>query len=489
MPRQFDYVPRYRRHKRSDQAIVTLNGHDIYLGPYGTKASKLEYDRVITQWMAAGRRHVPNQAQTELSILALCLAYLEFAEGYYVKNGKPTSRLINVKLAIRYIREHYGRTLAVDFGPLALQTMQRILAEKRLTRKTVNSLVGIYKAMFRWANNQEMLPPHVYQALQPVPGLKKGRSPARESQPVLPVERQIVEQTLPHLPQIVADMVRFQLLTAVRPQEVYSLRLCDLDRREKIWRYTPEHHKTEHHGKKRIIYIGPQAQAVLQPYLDRSPEEHCFQPRESESKRNADRRTKRKSPMAPSQRHRQAKLDRKRRPRETVACTVYGRVTTKLCKTFLATYKPAGGIVRVVLVKEEHGWYAFYCTNPDASVPEILEAFADRATIEQDFHDVKEVWGAGQQQVRNIWSNVAAYNLNLWMHTLVELWAWNRPAKELCDRSDSPWDDAARRPSHANRRKALRKLILQQELANITTQECLPQKMILLAKNLLDLAA
>ena len=72
---------------------------------------------------------------------------------------------------------------------------------------------------------------------------------------------------------------------------------------------------------------------------------------------------------------------------------------------------------------------------------EIIETFADRATIEQDFHDVKEVWGAGQQQVRNIWTNVAVYHLNLWMHTLVELWAWNRPHTELCDRSGSPWDD------------------------------------------------
>jgi hypothetical protein len=29
-------------------------------------------------------------------------------------------------------------------------------------------------------------------------------------------------------------------------------------------------------------------------------------------------------------------------------------------------------------------------------VIEILEAFADRAAIEQDFHDVKEVWETGQ---------------------------------------------------------------------------------------------
>ena len=144
---------------------------------------------------------------------------------------------------------------------------------------------------------------------------------------------------------------------------------------------------------------------------------------------------------------------------QTIECTAYGKTTTKTYKTFLATYEPVGGVIRVVIVKEEHDWFPFFSTDPDASVVEIIEAFADRATIEQDFHDVKEVWGAGQQQVRNIWTNVAVYHLNLWMHTLVELWAWNRSHKELCDRSDSPWDDPERRPSHADRRKALRRHI------------------------------
>ena len=146
-----------------------------------------------------------------------------------------------------------------------------------------------------------------------------------------------------------------------------------------------------------------------------------------------------------------------RRVAGSMECTVYNKTSTKRYKTFLATYKPAGGVIRIVLVKEEHGWYAFYCTDPSATAQEIVEAFGDRATIEQDFHDVKEVWGAGQQQVRNIWTNLAVYNMNLWMHSLLELWAWNRSAKRLADRSDSPWDDAARRPSHANRRKALRR--------------------------------
>jgi hypothetical protein len=174
---------------------------------------------------------------------------------------------------------------------------------------------------------------------------------------------------------------------------------------------------------------------------------------------------------------------------QTAECTVYGEATVKTYKTFLATYAPTGGVIRVVLVKEDHGWYAFFCTKPNASVVEILEAFADRATIEQDFHDVKEVWGAGQQQVRNIWTNVAVYNLNLWMHTLVELWAWDKTETQLVNRGDSPWDDATRRPSHANRRKALRQQILQNELSAITIDWSLPRKIIQLTKSLMALAA
>ncbi len=148
---------------------------------------------------------------------------------------------------------------------------------------------------------------------------------------------------------------------------------------------------------------------------------------------------------------------------QTAKCSVYGETVIKLYKTFLATYRPTGGVIRVVIVEEDHDWYPFFSTDPSATPVEIIEAFADRATIEQDFHDIKEVWGAGQQQVRNIWTNLAVYHLNLWIHTLVELWSWNRSHDKLCDCSLSPWDDTERRPSHADRRKALRQSIMRTE--------------------------
>jgi hypothetical protein len=146
---------------------------------------------------------------------------------------------------------------------------------------------------------------------------------------------------------------------------------------------------------------------------------------------------------------------------------LYGQKVRKQYKTFLATYEPVGGVIRVVLVKEDDGWVAYFCTKADATVGEILEAVADRAAIEQDFHDLKEVHGAGKQQVRNYWTNLAVYHLTLWWHTLIELWAWHKLHEELTDRSASPWEDASRRPSHADRRNALRRACLEEEFRQV----------------------
>jgi hypothetical protein len=115
-------------------------------------------------------------------------------------------------------------------------------------------------------------------------------------------------------------------------------------------------------------------------------------------------------------------------------------------------------------VKEDNGaWRAYFCTQTDATVAEILEAVADRSALEQVFHDAKEVHGLGQAQTRNYWSTVAVYHLNLWLQTFIELWAWRRPVDDLVNRQLSPWDDPERRPSHADKRNALRRQCLENE--------------------------
>src|SRR5262245_29434496 len=172
-----------------------------------------------------------------------------------------------------------------------------------------------------------------------------------------------------------------------------------------------------------------------------------------------------------------------------VECVQYGKKVTKTIKTFLATWKPAGGVIRVVIVQEEDDWLPYFSVDPKVTAVEILEAMADRGAEEQTFKDDKEVWGAGQQQVRNVHSNEGCFNLNLWMYSLVEVWAWQRPEEDLVDRSASPWDSQPRRPSHADKRKRLQREVLQAEIDEALAGQPSKEKIRGLTQRLLDLAA
>jgi hypothetical protein len=183
-----------------------------------------------------------------------------------------------------------------------------------------------------------------------------------------------------------------------------------------------------------------------------------------------------------------AKRAGQKRGWRAVACTQYGRRVTKTIKTFEATWRPAGGRIRVVIVRETDGWLAYFCTDPSATAVEVLEAMADRGAIEQAFKDLKEVWGAGQQQVRNVYASVGAFAVNLTMYSVVEAWAWGGAEADLVDRSRSPWDTEDRRPSHADKRKALQREILRGEIQAVMGQRADAEGFQEFALRLLDLA-
>jgi hypothetical protein len=172
-----------------------------------------------------------------------------------------------------------------------------------------------------------------------------------------------------------------------------------------------------------------------------------------------------------------AKRAGQRRGWQEVQVRQYGEVRVKRIQTFLATWRPAAGRIRVVLVREDHGWLALFSTDASLPVAEILSSAADRFRIEQDCHDLKEVGGLGQQQLRDIWANVGAFHVNAWVHTLVELWAWGQAQAAICDRSASPWDDPQRRPSHADKRKALQRHCLGQEFQQLAAGQALTPEM------------
>jgi DDE superfamily endonuclease len=184
-----------------------------------------------------------------------------------------------------------------------------------------------------------------------------------------------------------------------------------------------------------------------------------------------------------------AKRAGQRRGWSTGVFDLYGGKAVKRYKTFLATWHPAGGLIRVVLVDEPTGWRAYFCTDASASVAEILTAVANRFALEITFRDCKEVVGAGQQQVRFVWANIGAFHVCLWTFTMTEAWAWSRGADELVDRSASPWDSPLRRPSHADKRRAWRRALLGEEIRAVLRPGVTEEEIQATAERLLSLAA
>jgi integrase len=342
MPRLTSSLPKYRLHRASGQAAVTLYGRDFYLGPWQSKASRLEYDRLIGEWVAAGRPSLPPTQQSDIAIVELAAAYRKFAEGYYRKNGRQTDTIYQVRLATKLLCEKYGRTAAGAFGPLAFKAFQADLIAGGLSRKSINHLLSTIRRMFRWAVGEELVTVAVLQALQAVPNVPKGRTAAKERPPVRPVEDAVVDATLPYLPVVVADMIRVQRLTGARPGEVCILRPCDLDTTGEIWSYRPGEHKTEHHDLERVVVLGPKAQEVLRPYLLRDKASYCFVPAESERKRNTERRENRRSPMTPSQAARQPQRNRRRPAGSLYTVDAYRRAITRAIERANADRKEKG---------------------------------------------------------------------------------------------------------------------------------------------------
>lgn len=123
MPRLTQKLPKYRKHTTSGNAVVTLSGVDHYLGRYGSKASRILYDRFVAEWLTGGRS-LATKENTQLTIVELSARYWRFAVRYYRKNGKCTGVAPAIKATLRYLKEWYGREPAVEFGPLRLKALR-----------------------------------------------------------------------------------------------------------------------------------------------------------------------------------------------------------------------------------------------------------------------------------------------------------------------------------------------------------------------------
>ncbi|MEZ6127099.1 MAG: site-specific integrase [Planctomycetaceae bacterium] len=356
MPRLFHRPPKYSLHKGTRQAVVSLHGKRIYLGPYGSAQSHAAYQEVLQSWhkgrdvtlqqkpaeeptakaasVSPATLREKRRAGSPLTINELVLVYRRHSHQYYQKNGAVTREATIIDDAVRFLRKHHATMFLEDFGPVVLDDLRNgMISELDWSRKHINKQVGRLIRMFTWAAEKELVSPSVTQALKSLAGLKKGRCKARETAGVSCVDDAVVDKTLPQLPDVVADMVRLQRLTGARPGEICSLRPCDLDQSLDVWVYRPSEHKTEHHEKDRAIAIGPKAQLILASYLKRESTAFCFSPADSERMRREKASAARTTPLSHGNRRgTNRRSSPKRKPSDRYFTGSYRRAIHRACE-------------------------------------------------------------------------------------------------------------------------------------------------------------
>lgn len=336
MPKLIGVVPPYRKHSSRNVAIVQVGGRRTCLpGKFGSPESREAYARFLIEWEANNRQ--PAVPASDLRVVELCSRFWLHAKQYYVKNGWSTGTAENYRPMLESLERLYGRSLVADFKPLAAKALIREWVKQGLCRRYVNDHLHRLKRVFKWGASEELVPVAVYQALSTVEGERKGHSAAKDNPPIEPVADAIVEATMPHLPPIVADMVQLCRLTGCRSGELCQMRPADIDRTGKVWRFTPMSHKTEHHGKRRVIVIGPRAQAILGKYLLRDAQAYCFVPAESAECQRRKRTLERVTPLScgnciGSNR----KLRRQRAPGDRYSNDTFRRAITRACERAFA---------------------------------------------------------------------------------------------------------------------------------------------------------
>lgn len=345
--------PAYLFHRSTGQARVRINGKDFYLGEYDSPASKARYEELLAEWFSGG-----DASTFTITVDELCLRFMAFAAGYYrTPDGEPSSEITCLRYALRPLVKLFGPTLAREMSPKRLKAVQEALIANGHVRQSINRTIHRIRRVWKWGVSEELIAPDVLAGLLAVPPLRSGRSKAKDAEPILPVETATMDATLPFLPPTIADMVRLQLLLGCRPGELCNMRPCDVTlTMNGVWTYEPEHHKTQHHGKERKIFIGPTAQEILRPYLDRAPEAYCFSPAESEARRLAEVNARR---VTPRHHGNGPGTNRVRRPKckpgTRFTSLAYSRAVARACDR---AFPPPKNIApeKLAAWKSEHRW-------------------------------------------------------------------------------------------------------------------------------------
>jgi integrase len=247
-----------------------------YFGQWGTAEARTAYERFRLEWVS--QSGAPTSGRNVLNVARLVLQFKAWATGYYVKDGRPTSEVSNLKIACTAVLDLYGALPVDDFRPAHLLAVRQRFIDRDISRRGCNRYTAKIARMFAWGVGADIVHPDTAARLKAVPPLVPGRTKAPDLPPVAAADPGDVEKTLPHLHpdparrRVLDGMIRLQLVTGMRPGELCALIPEHVDRSVLPWRYDVGNaNKSRHRGKARVVWIGPRGRDLLGPFLDATP--------------------------------------------------------------------------------------------------------------------------------------------------------------------------------------------------------------------------
>ncbi len=250
------HLPVHRRHKTHNRGYIHCEGRQWWTAEWGSMAANHLYDIFVSLWLQAGRRlpdglnpkewqarkqaalanmDSESEAQEIYRVSDLVADFLQFAHVHYRKDGQSTREAENITYMVRPLLEALGDLPVDAFRLQDLVTYRDLLIEAGLARSQINKQVQVIRRIFKHGVFEGFVPAGILEALRTVRPLQKGRTKARETEPVRPVDEEAVFAVLPYLSQTVAAMVLLQWHTGMRPGEVVQMRGQDLDRSGPAW--------------------------------------------------------------------------------------------------------------------------------------------------------------------------------------------------------------------------------------------------------------
>ena len=288
MPKLSNRPPKPSKHKsgKNEYAVVYVDGKKNNLGRWGTPEAKEAYARFEVEWWENSRRPVAERispkmpGRNKIAVKEVALKFLQYAEA-----TKTVSNFTDYRIAIMdFLVEHYGSVPADDFNAGCLHlTREAIIQSRRFCRMGVNDYTRRIVTLFKWGVSVGLVAPITAWGLGTVKPLEPGYPgtvdhPEREY-----VQDLVIIATLPSLPPVLQAMIKLQRLTAMRPSEVFKMRVGDVDRISipGIWLYRLASHKTQKKtNKKRVIPLNETEQKLIAPYLEgKKATDAVFSPR------------------------------------------------------------------------------------------------------------------------------------------------------------------------------------------------------------------